>query len=305
MRAIQQFKDSLRENQRLQVEVAANQRREHEARMELENHRKIEAAQTARAEELRVSLEKAQAASQAKSDFLSSMSHEFRTPLNAILGFGQLLEIDPHEPLSENQQLAITQILINGEHLFASINDLLYFAQLGDETSPIDVEPVNISDVLETSMPAASPKPDANGVRVNLVSVEPRNLWVKGEPEQLKRCVAHLVSNAVKFNRRNGTVTVDVVDGPENRVRIRVTDTGIGISTTQRDNVFDPFSRLGVENSNIKGFGLGLATSKRLLEMMGGGIDFESTPDEGSCFWIDLDRDTTNRDDTSPIQSPE
>jgi signal transduction histidine kinase len=290
MRTVQIFKDGLRENQRLQADVEESRRRRLEARLERENRQKIETAREARAEELRVSLEKAEAANKAKSDFLSSMSHEFRTPLNAVLGFGQLLNSDPDDPLSENQQTAIDQILINGEQLLNSINDLLYFAQIGDEKETIQSFSVDVSEILQTSLLLTRDLSNANGVSVEIVSTELAHQWVVGERERLIRCVTHLLSNAIKYNRKDGRVIIDVVDGPGNQIRIRVTDTGIGIPPERQEEVFHPFARLGIENLHIKGYGIGLATSKRLVELMGGSIGFESNPSKGSCFWIDLDQ---------------
>jgi signal transduction histidine kinase len=304
MRAVQHFKDGLRENQSLQAEVDENQRRQLQARLERENRRKIEIAREARAEELRISLEKAEAANKAKSDFLSSMSHEFRTPLNAVLGFAQLLDSDQDEPLSENQQSSLTQILTNSEDLLKSITDLLYLAQLGDEQDTDLSSYVEVTEILETSLLLAKDLSNDSGISVDIVSVKPANQWAIGERGRLIRCVSHLLSNAIKYNRKDGTVTVDAVDGPGGGIRIRVTDTGLGIPLERQDEVFQPFNRLGAENSNIKGYGIGLATSKRLVEFMGASIGFESQPGQGSCFWIDLDRAPSDRSNDS-VQSPE
>lgn len=230
----------------------------------------------------------AEAASQAKSEFLTIMSHELRTPLNAILGFAQLLDGPLFGSLNVKQKDYVAAILSSGEHLFELINDILELSKIEAGELAVKIERVDVPPVMNAALTTIALAADKNSVK--LIGADyPSDLPpVLTDPVRLAQAILNLGSNAVKYNRTGGTVafTCEAVD--RDWVRIGVTDTGIGIPAGRYGELFQPFSRLGMEKKAIDGTGVGLALTKRLVELMGGRIGFTSELDRGSCFWIDL-----------------
>jgi PAS domain S-box-containing protein len=229
-----------------------------------------------------------EAASAAKSDFLSSMSHELRTPLNAILGFAQLLSRDKKEPLSDRQRERATQILRGGEHLLRLIDDILDLA--GIETGRVSVsrEPVSIGEVLDEARVTLQPLAERTGVRLDIVAASERLPMVSADRTRFAQIVMNFGSNAIKYNRPGGSVTLSASKVNAAIVRINVKDSGFGIPLDKQSKLFQPFQRAGQETGPIEGTGIGLVISKRLAELMGGSVGFRSTPGVGSEFWVDL-----------------
>jgi PAS domain S-box-containing protein len=251
------------------------------------NAREITERVIAERENLR-NKELAEAASNAKSDFLSSMSHELRTPMNAILGFSQLLDIDTKNPLSEEQHSFVREILQSGRHMMELIGDVLDLAKIesGNVTLKIeDRQPRPLIDMCLTMIRAAADK-DGISVTSNLAAAEMPKLRI--DPLRFKQAMLNLLSNAVKYNRSDGSVVLDSCAGENGMMRISVTDTGEGIPEELTDQVFEPFERLGAQNSGIQGTGIGLTVTKQMIEDMGGAIGFESNVGKGTTFWIDL-----------------
>ena len=229
----------------------------------------------------------AELANNAKSVFLSSMSHELRTPLNAVLGFGQLLESDPDEPLSENQKECVEQVTRGGKHLLELINDVLDLAKIEAGKVDVSIEEVSPVEVLEDCMPFISVLAVQRGIEVAVPKTTKQRM-VRADHTRLKQVLINLMSNAVKYNRDNGTVTVSFDERDDDVLRVAVADTGAGIPVEKQKELFQPFSRLGAEHSEAEGSGIGLVISKKLAELMGCSIGFESKPGEGSTFWIDM-----------------
>lgn len=229
----------------------------------------------------------AEAASAAKSEFLSSMSHELRTPLNAILGFAQLLERDKREPLSPRHKERVEQILKGGEHLLRLINDILDLSRIESGSVSLDLEGVEVRDVLaevrDTLEPIAARQ--MIDVTIELPDDLPR---VHADRTRFAQILMNFGSNAIKYNRRNGRVRFEVTTEGTSHVRVNVIDTGYGIPVELQDRLFQPFQRAGQESGPIEGTGIGLVITKRLAELMGGGVGFRSAPGEGSTFWVDL-----------------
>lgn len=223
--------------------------------------------------------DRAEAASEAKSEFLSRMSHELRTPLNAILGFGQLLAMDD---LSEKQRRGVDQILGGGNHLLALINEVLDLARIESGRLSLSMEPVAVSDVLDEARSMVSPVADGLGIELRVDSTD--GLYVLADRQRVLQIVLNLLSNAVKYNRPGGHVALSArpLDG---RLRIEIRDTGAGIHEDQHDDVFTPFERL--PGAGAEGTGIGLALSRRLAEAMGATVDFTSIPGTGSTFWVE------------------
>jgi protein-histidine pros-kinase len=228
----------------------------------------------------------AEEANQAKSDFLSRMSHELRTPLNAILGFSQLLAL---EPLTEEQHDSVDHVLSAGRHLLELINEVLDISRIETGRLSLSVEPVAIDEVLRETLDLV--RPLAQEVDINL-GEEPReaNLYVLADRQRIRQVLLNLLTNATKYNRKAGTVRVSCDSSAEGKLRILVHDTGPGIDAEKISRVFTPFDRLGAEQGDVEGTGLGLALSKALVEAMGGTIGVESAPGLGSTFWVQLPR---------------
>jgi PAS domain S-box-containing protein len=226
----------------------------------------------------------AEDANRSKSEFLSRMSHELRTPLNAILGFGQLLELDE---LTPDQREATTQILRGGRHLLDLINEVLDISRIETGSLALSPEPVAVADQLVDAVELMRPMADQHGI--HLVADAGRTCpdYVFADRQRLKQVLLNLISNAVKYNRRGGTVALGCEHG-EGTVRIRVSDTGAGIPADRLAKLFTPFERLGAEQTGIEGTGIGLALSQRLAEAMGGELGVESTVGSGSTFWLEL-----------------
>jgi signal transduction histidine kinase len=237
-----------------------------------------------RSEELSVAKKEADAANRAKSEFLSRMSHELRTPLNAILGFGQLLEMDVSNP---QQREGVEQILKAGRHLLNLINEILDIARIEARRMSLSIELVHLEEALAESLDLI--RPAANQRHIVLEQQTPlHDLVVMADRQRLKQVLLNLLSNAVKFNRDGGRVTLSCEARPQERLRIKVTDTGPGIAATDLAKLFTPFERLGAEQTGHEGTGLGLALSKTLVEAMRGTMGVESVVGRGSTFWTEL-----------------
>jgi signal transduction histidine kinase/ActR/RegA family two-component response regulator len=234
-------------------------------------------------DELEAARAAAESASSSKNEFLSRMSHELRTPLNSVLGFTQILELDE---LTDDQRESLAQITKGGNHLLELINEVLDIARIEAGDLALSPEPVLVDDVVTDVLDLV--RPLAAQRSISIAAVGPTDRYVFADRQRLKQILLNLVSNAVKYNRPGGSVTVDCHDIDETRRRIRVSDTGPGIDPDQRHKLFEPFERLGAEQSNIEGTGVGLALSRRLADAMGATLDVDSTFGEGSTFWIEL-----------------
>jgi PAS domain S-box-containing protein len=242
----------------------------------------------ATAKELREARSTAEAASAAKSDFLSSMSHELRTPLNAILGFAQLLARDRKEPLSDRHKERANHILRGGEHLLRLIDDILDLSRIEAGRVSVSTEPVSASDILEEARLTLEPLAARTGVLLRVVAGAEPLPMVRADRTRFAQIVMNLASNAIKYNRPGGSVTLSASIPTPTTLRVVVADTGIGIPIDKQDKLFQPFQRAGQETGPIEGTGIGLVITKRLAELMGGSVGYRSAPGTGSEFWVDL-----------------
>jgi PAS domain S-box-containing protein len=229
----------------------------------------------------------AEKANQAKSDFLSSMSHELRSPLNAILGFAQLMESDAPPPTA-SQSESITQILNAGWYLLELINEILDLAAIESGKVSMSLEPVSLNELLLECQAMIEPLAQRRGVRMSFNRSEVQH-HVHADRTRIKQVLINLLSNAVKYNSVGGSVVVDCCEKTTTgRIRITVTDTGAGLPPEKLMQLFEPFNRLGQEVAGEEGTGIGLVVSKRLVELMNGVIGAESSIGTGSVFWVEL-----------------
>ncbi|MGH2690858.1 MAG: ATP-binding protein, partial [Actinomycetota bacterium] len=236
-------------------------------------------------EEIRLAREEAESANRAKSEFLSRMSHELRTPLNAILGFGQLLVIDA---TTDNQRESVSHILKGGKHLLDLINEVLDISRIEAGRLSLSVEEIDVGEAVAEVVDLMTPLAARLEVTLDGTGSPPGSSAALADRQRLKQVLLNLVGNAVKYNRPGGEVRVVTETTPEGRVRVAVADTGRGIAPEDLGRLFSPFERIGAEQTDVEGTGLGLVLAKRLVEAMGGTMGVESRVGEGSTFWVDL-----------------
>jgi PAS domain S-box-containing protein len=238
-------------------------------------------------EELRQARDEAEHANRAKSAFLSRTSHELRTPLNAVIGFAQVLEMN--KQLEGDDQESVEEILRAGRHLLELINEILDISGVDSGQLQLSVAPVSVNDLLEEALSFIGTL--ARDRVVQLQWTRGPDRYVLADGRRLKQVFLNLLSNAVKYNRSGGTVTVQSrpsLTTPTLSFRVCVEDTGFGLSAEKLSRLFTPFDRLGAEQTEIEGTGLGLAYSKRMVTAMGGTLGVESIIGAGSTFWVDL-----------------
>lgn len=255
--------------------------------------------------ELDMARKEALEASRIKSEFLANMSHEIRTPLNGILGFTHLLQ---KSELTPRQLDYLGTIEKSADNLLGIINEILDFSKIEAGKLVLDSIPFNLRDLIQDTLTILAPA--AHAKQLELVSLVYRDtpLSLVGDPLRLKQILTNLVSNAIKFTRE-GTIVVRAMVEDEHedtaQLRISVQDTGIGLSPADVRTLFQAFSQ--ADNSLSRqpgGTGLGLVISKRLIEQMGGEIGVDSTPGEGSQFWINLSLPKAHDDaEEMPLQA--
>jgi len=241
-------------------------------------------------QETNVEMESAKSAAEkanlAKSDFLSGMSHELRSPLNAILGFAQLMDTATPPP-SDVQKESITQILQAGWHLLKLINEILDLSVVESGKVSLSLEPVVLSEVLSECQTMMEAQAQQRGILMTFPQFEqPSFVWA--DQTRLKQIVINLLSNAIKYNQSSGQVTVHYTVMSADRIRISFKDTGAGLTPEKMAQLFQPFNRLGQEAGSVAGTGIGLVVTKQLVELMGGVLGVDSTVGEGSVFWVEL-----------------
>ncbi len=229
----------------------------------------------------------AETANRAKNEFLSRMSHELRTPLNAMLGFGQLLDLDRRPALAPHQLGWVAQVLKAGWHLLEMINDTLDLSRIDAGMMRMTLTPIALGPLVAHCVAMVEPAAAKRGISLRL-SLAPDAQHVLGDETRLKQVISNLLSNAVKYNQPGGHVEVSTRCSKDQRLELRVQDTGPGLSRAQMADLFQPFNRLGRETGNIEGTGIGLVISRRLTELMGGSLHAESPPGMGATFVLTL-----------------
>jgi signal transduction histidine kinase len=237
-------------------------------------------------DELRRLYTELEAASQHKSEFLANMSHELRTPLNAIIGFSQVLRDEMIGSVNEKQAEYLDDIISSGNHLLSLINDVLDLSKVEAGQVELEVRPFSLREALERGVVMVRERATEDGVRVAFAA-DPEVDVVDGDERRIKQVIFNLLSNAVKFTPAGGEVDVSATRA-NGEFRVSVADTGPGIAPEDRDRIFEEFQQSETGVAQREGTGLGLALSKRYVELHGGRIWLESELGHGSTFTFAL-----------------
>jgi PAS domain S-box-containing protein len=277
------------DGQELQVRVTATMLQDREPGQpdiivslveDLSEQLRLEQAQQARAA--------AEAANKAKTEFLSRMSHELRTPLNAVLGFAQLLHLDRSLPFTEKHLGWLKQMQDAGWHLLQLIDDVLDLSRIEAGAVTLTNAPLYLPSLLDSAIAMAESDARKRGIRIDKHPSCDAPINVLADVTRLRQVLINLLSNAIKYNRPGGSVSVQASTETPGRVTIDITDTGLGMSSAQLPRLFKPFDRLGRENSNVPGAGIGLYITKLLVERMNGDVQVRSQSGKGTTFSITL-----------------
>jgi signal transduction histidine kinase/CheY-like chemotaxis protein len=243
--------------------------------------------QLRQAERAQLARTAAEAANQAKTEFLSRISHELRTPLNAVLGFAQLMRRDTRDPLSEHHRAQLDLVLQAGSHLSALIEEILDVARIETGRMALEECDFELCELLGGVMALCEPQALQCQVTLQAGYDGMAPIRLHTDPARLRQVMLNLLSNAIKYNRPGGWVRVEVQRRP-GAVHLRVQDNGLGMTDQQKSRLFQPFNRLGREYSEVQGTGIGLVLVRQLVSLMHGELTVESSTDHGTCVHVSL-----------------
>jgi PAS domain S-box-containing protein len=232
--------------------------------------------------------EYAEQANLAKTQFLSRMSHELRTPLNAILGFAQILEASGKDGTLDDHADKIKMIIDAGWHLQRIIADLLSLSAIETNRVEIYLEDINLAEVIHETLELMSPLAKESDTTIYADPANCDDCYVRADRVRLKQVLSNLISNGLTYNQSHGELYISCEPATEGNVRIKVTDTGIGISEEALPTIFESFRHLHDRPLHIVGAGVGLSICKQLVTLMEGTIGVESKLGLGSTFWVEL-----------------
>jgi len=230
-----------------------------------------------------------QEANDAKSRFLASMSHELRTPLNPILGFSQMLQLGVDGPLNDGQSEKLQQVVTGAEHLLRLVDDILDLVRIEADQMEVQIEEINCRELVGQCVGWIEQQCAARGIRIENRLRDSGDVMVKTDKDRFSQVVSNVLTNAVKYNRDQGSITISGELAENGYYLISIADTGIGIPDERKSDIFELFGgRSRDPEIAAGGAGLGLGVSKRIVERLGGWIEFESTEGEGSCFQVSV-----------------
>lgn len=264
-----------------------NQRQQNKAAKEREKEREIHNRRLAEA------LQAAQAANTSKTMFLSNMSHDIRTPMNAVLGFTTLLAMDADNPAKVREYT--DKIKASGQHLLGLINDILDVSKIESGKVVLNVEPFTLSDLVSSVDAIIRPMAEAKRQKFHVKIRSIRHESLLGDETRINQVLINLLSNAVKYTQENGNIWLRLIGLKQRSVqyehiRIEVEDDGYGMTPEYLEQIFDAFTRAENSTTNkVQGTGLGMAITKNIIELMGGTISVSSEPGKGSLFQAELE----------------
>lgn len=227
-------------------------------------------------------------ANQAKSEFLARMNHELRNPMNAILGFAQILQMNPQNTLCEEDKGSVEIILEAGKHLMELIDEILDLSRIESGKIELAIEKIQVGKITGEVLAMILPLAEKQGIRIDNHLPEFPELQVKADRLRFKQVMFNLLSNAIKYNQDNGSIVLEAEHTDEGMVRLHVADTGPGIAQEKQKLLFEPFNRLDADKTEVHGTGIGLAITQRLMALMNGSIHVESTLGKGSRFSVEF-----------------
>jgi signal transduction histidine kinase len=238
--------------------------------------------------EIEVKSRELEAASQHKSEFLANMSHELRTPLNAIIGFSEVLGERLFGDLNEKQEEYLRDIHASGQHLLSLINDILDLSKIEAGRMELELTDFHLPAALDNALTLIRERAGRRGIALHMTTDE-RLEYVRADERKIKQVLLNLLSNAIKFTPEGGRIEVRAKQ-VAGSVEIAVSDTGVGIAPEDQEAIFEEFRQVGTAAKKVEGTGLGLALSRRFIELHGGRIWVQSEPGAGSTFTFTLPR---------------
>jgi PAS domain S-box-containing protein len=229
----------------------------------------------------------AEAANQAKTEFLSRISHELRTPLNAMLGFAELLRADARETLDDRQREQLDLVLQAGSHLRLLVDEMLDISRIESGRMQVEQRDFELCELMDGVLRMSTPQAQAFGVTLEAGFAAHGQMLMRTDPDRLRQVLTNLVSNAIKYNRPGGWVRLDV-ETDRHFVHILVRDNGLGMSEAQKAQLFQPFNRLGREHSGVEGTGIGLVLVRQLAGLLGGEVTLDSREGAGTLVRLTL-----------------
>jgi len=227
-----------------------------------------------------------EAASRHKSEFLANMSHELRTPLNAIIGFSEILAEKMFGDINEKQTEYLEDILESGRHLLSLINDILDLSKIEAGRMELEATDFDLPSAIDNALILVRERASRRGITLGR-TIDERLGTIVGDERKVKQVLLNLLSNALKFTPEGGRIDVGArLDGE--MAEVSVTDTGIGIAPTDQEAVFEEFRQVGTADKKVEGTGLGLALSRKFIELHGGRIWVTSEVGHGSTFTFTL-----------------